>query len=594
MDAKEKEELKKQLKDQVNEDVENLKAAKKRAEVKVSQLRSIRTQILLMVALGVIATGILAYMSVEDVAGPQFSSTMDNYLMDSVTCNGQLLTEMMEFHGEEVLEEEDHLDLFRNVRVDGQESSYLYLVGLDGTMLLHPDQSKIGQPVENAVVNQILKDIAGGARPETDVYEYEYRGGTKYAAVYTDVDNGFVMVISADKGEVTAKVDAILLRTFLGCIFAFVVCMIIAVVLATIITTPIKQMAKITGVYADLDLRKNEKEDKILARKDEIGMMGNAMGYLREKLNEVIKDIQLQSKHLFTASNELHQNAEQTAGTIEQVEKAVLEIADGATSQASETQKATENVIRMGNMIEETDEQVQNLYDNANLMKQAGDAALQILSDLNRINQRAKESIDVIYEQTNTTNTSAMKIREATNLITSIAEETNLLSLNASIEAARAGEQGRGFAVVASQIQKLAEQSDDSAKQIETIINELITDSTKAVETMDEVKNIMAEQSANVTKTEEKFAEVKGGIDTSIDGVNKIANSTKLLDEARVVVVDVVQNLTAIAQENAASTEETSASVTEVSGIILQISQSVGELQQIASRLDEQMREFIV
>ena len=185
-----------------------------------------------------------------------------------------------------------------------------------------------------------------------------------------------------------------------------------------------------------------------------------------------------------------------------------------------------------------------------------------------------------------------MKIREATNLITAIAEETNLLSLNASIEAARAGEQGRGFAVVAAQIQKLAEQSNESARQIEQIITMLIQDSNKAVETMDEVRQIMQRQSENVEKTEQIFSQVKDGIDHSIDSVNIIADKTKSLDAARVTVVDVVQNLTAIAEENAAGTEETSASTAEFSNMMGDIQGTSGELQNIANTLENNLSIF--
>ena len=246
----------------------------------------------------------------------------------------------------------------------------------------------------------------------------------------------------------------------------------------------------------------------------------------------------------------------------------------------------------MGNMVEETSQEVANLISNADHMKKASDEATATLAALEKINQHAKEAIDVIYEQTNTTNESALKIREATSLITSIAEETNLLSLNATIEAARAGEQGRGFAVVASQIQKLAEQSNESARQIENIIDSLISDSQKAVETMGEVKTIMESQSENVEKTDAIFTEVKSGITSSIEGVNKIADKTKRLDEARVNVVDVVQNLTAIAEENAASTEETSASVTEVSNIVYNISENASQLKDVADGLEQNMNIF--
>jgi methyl-accepting chemotaxis protein len=295
---------------------------------------------------------------------------------------------------------------------------------------------------------------------------------------------------------------------------------------------------------------------------------------------------------LYNASTELDTNASHTTSTVGNVETAVNEIATGATNQASETQKATDDIVNMGNMIEHTNSQVESLTSTANLMRESSEEAAATLKELDNINQQAIASIDVIYEQTNTTNISAMKIKEATTLISSIAEETNLLSLNASIEAARAGEAGRGFAVVASQIQKLADQSNESANQIDQIIHALIEDSEKAVKTMDEVKTIMNLQSENVHKTGQVFEQVRDGISSSISGVGEIATRTTQLDKARGDVVDVVQNLTAIAQQNAASTEETSASVMEVSNVMQEIMENANRLKEIASVLEENMNSF--
>ena len=294
----------------------------------------------------------------------------------------------------------------------------------------------------------------------------------------------------------------------------------------------------------------------------------------------------------YNASTELDTNASHTTSTVGNVETAVNEIATGATNQASETQKATDDIVNMGNMIEHTNSQVENLTSTANLMRESSEEAAATLKELDNINQQAIASIDVIYEQTNITNISALKIKEATTLISSIAEETNLLSLNASIEAARAGEAGRGFAVVASQIQKLADQSNESANQIDQIIHALIEDSEKAVKTMDEVKTIMNLQSENVHKTGQVFEQVRDGISSSISGVGEIAAKTTQLDKARGDVVDVVQNLTAIAQQNAASTEETSASVMEVSNVMQEIMENANRLKEIASILEENMNSF--
>nr|WP_253295564.1 methyl-accepting chemotaxis protein [Roseburia sp. MSJ-14] len=243
-------------------------------------------------------------------------------------------------------------------------------------------------------------------------------------------------------------------------------------------------------------------------------------------------------------------------------------------------------------MVEDTNSQVSALHNAADAIKESSDTANNTLQELDLINKKAIDSINVIYEQTHTTNESALKIKEATTLIASIADETNLLSLNASIEAARAGEAGRGFAVVASQIQKLAEQSNDSARQIDEVIYALLEDSEKAVKTMDEVKTIMEQQSENVSKAGTVFSQVETGITESINGIAQIADRTNKLNSTRSGIVDVVQNLTAIAEENAASTEETSAAVIEVANVMQEISDHAAELQNIASTLEKNISIF--
>ncbi|MCH5254782.1 MAG: methyl-accepting chemotaxis protein, partial [Lachnospiraceae bacterium] len=198
----------------------------------------------------------------------------------------------------------------------------------------------------------------------------------------------------------------------------------------------------------------------------------------------------------------------------------------------------------------------------------------------------------IINEQTNMTNESAQKIKEATALITDIASETNLLSLNASIEAARAGEQGRGFAVVAAQIQKLAEQSNESAKQIESIILSLIADSDRAVSTMNEVKEIMEQQSENVANTNTQVTNLLQDVEESLAGIEEVVTQTNKINEVRSSVVDTVQSLSAIAQENAASSQETSASVTEINSIVNEIAVNATDLKDISRELGESVAMF--
>ena len=333
-------------------------------------------------------------------------------------------------------------------------------------------------------------------------------------------------------------------------------------------------------------------DEESLRQSDEVGEICRAIKKLEENLSDIIKNVIDGSKSLLEASDNMRNRTSITSEHVEQMEKAVNEIAIGAGSQAEETQSATENIILMGNMIEEMAGELDNLNRKAQQMKEGGQTVIEAIRELQESNAKTSESIDIIYEQTNVTNESAQKIKEATALITNIAEETNLLSLNASIEAARAGEQGRGFAGVAAQIQKLAEQSNESARQIERIILSLIEDSDKSVVTMNEVKEMMEQQSQNVTNTNEQVAQLIDNVEESIGVIDEVSNRTAKVNEARSSVVDTVQNLSAIAEENAASTEETSASVTEISGIINEIADEAYELKNISNQMDETMSMF--
>jgi methyl-accepting chemotaxis protein len=370
-----------------------------------------------------------------------------------------------------------------------------------------------------------------------------------------------------------------------------IICAILAWIIAGSTVSAIQKSIDVVGEVSkgNLSVRVDESAAN---RSDEVGDLCKYVEELRSQLAEIIGKLKTESGNLYSSSNRLYTTSQSANDAVGQVERAVHEIADGATSQADETQKATENVILMGNMVEETSAQVEELQKNAVEMQKSSEQASAILAELASVNQQTVDAIEVISQQTNTTNESALKIRDATNLITEIADETNLLSLNASIEAARAGEQGRGFAVVAAQISKLAEQSNESARKIEEIITSLIADSSKSVETMNNVRDIMTRQNENVKKTDEAFQIVKEGIDRSMDGVKYIADTTAKLDEARVNVVDVVQNLTAIAEENAAGTQETSASATEFGNMIGDIESETEGLKNAANIIEESVGIF--
>lgn len=559
-----------------------------------TKVRSIKTKIGLLLTAVVILTGLTMILTYSINLKKEMNTMTENYIDDLALAYGSTLDNEIKALGEAsvVLGKKNLSTKLTGKGMEDVESSYIYVAAKDGTMLYHPDEGKIGKPVENTVVKSACADLQAGKRVDGGVITYDYKGAVKYAALYISEYQEFILIVTADQGEIMQPIKKVNMFGAGGIVLAVALCMIIGYLWASVIVRPITHMTDMTLKISEMDFREDEASERLNQRKDEIGAMSRAVSVLRERLVSVVQNIRKESEVLRVAADELNRGAGETANTMSQVENAVSDISQGAVAQAEETQAATESVMAMGSMVEETNGVVQQLVQNASRMKDAGDNAKGILLQLAQVNTKAEEYIDVIAKQTDTTNESAQKISEAAAMITEIAEQTNLLSLNASIEAARAGEQGRGFSVVASQIQKLAEQSNESARQIGTIISVLLQDSKRAVEIMKDVKSSMKEQSEYVGRTDGVFGEIREEVDASVEAMHYILKKTNEMDDTRCKVVDGVQSLTAIAEENAAGTEETSASVTEISAVVADISKKSEELRRIAETLERDMNMF--
>lgn len=558
---------------------------------KISFWHSMKTQFIAVVLL--VAAVIVTLYTVMIMPGVKSNirSIYSNYLLDLSISYGREMEDAMALNANLLSSTDDVQNILQQVQIEGAKTAYAYLVDFNGTMLYHPTAEKIGQPVENEAVKKMLTEIQKGNIPKPETVQYVFQGAKKFAACYTS-ENQFILVVTADDTELLASAVALEKRGILISGVLLLIGAVAALLFATRITRPLSQITTSVNRIAELDLRRDDVLDQCASHQGEVGIIANAVIQMKDALAEIVQKMRQQGQQLFTASETLNRNAAKTAGNVNNVETAVNEIATSATSQAQETQGATEDIISMGTMIEDSSTQVKTMNDTADVMNESGQIAKKALEELGAINQKATESINIIYEQTNTTNDSALKIKDATSLIASIADETNLLSLNASIEAARAGEAGKGFAVVAAQIQKLAEQSNESAKQIDEIIHELLKDSENAVHTMEDVKKIMQEQNEKVTQTAEVFAKMHEGVDVSIRGMASIEEQTQKIEDARNKIVDTVQSLSAIAEENAASTQETSASMMEIGSVISDISQNAENLKNIAEVLDQSVKQF--
>lgn len=575
----------------------NVKNKSETADIeRIGFLHSLKAKILLLVAAAVVLTVVLNLWTVIPKSSSNISELTSNYMLDVAMVAGEGIDNQIRMSSYDSVMSGGNLSrIVGNVEIKGVKDSYTYIVDGDGTMLYHPTADKIGKPVENSVVKGVISKLKSENRPQPEVVQYNFNGETKYAGIYVGKSKDFILVVNANKKQALSGTTSIVTSTVKGSIFAMVLCLIAAIFVTRKIVAPIISATDTVEKLGNLDFSEDVSSDKkMLNRKDEVGVMLRSITELKNIIVKVMAEIRAYSESLGEAAEALKNSANESSTAAGQVETAITGIADGASSQAQETQSATENVIVMGKMIEQASTEVEQLGDNAADMHKASENAMSILAELEKINQKTMEAIHIIGEQTQKTNESAAKIKVATDMISEIAEETTLLSLNASIEAARAGEQGRGFAVVANQIQKLAEQSADATTQITEVISELVNDAQESVQTMDEVKEVMNQQSENVSQTEKAFKNVEKGIAESIESVEKITDKTRKLDEARAGVVDVVQSLSAIAEENAASAEETSASASEVGSIMEDVSQNANMLDEIAVKLNENVKRFII
>lgn len=476
---------------------------------------------------------------------------------------------------------------------EDNKTDYMLLDAASGAYIFCADEEKIGAAVEEENILKVIEN-ASANKEQAGYCEYT-ENGKKMLAVYEYMPNrDWVLVIMTENDVAFASINQMSVMLIILCVVVLVVISAVVWLVSGLIARNIAKISRIITELGTLDLTVRHKLDEYVSRKDEVGMIANATLHLTEAMGDAVKLLKERNEELSEASKNLMSGAQVTKGSVENVEKAINEIADSTAQQATDTQQAAESVLHIGETIETTMEEAEALSKYTGNIQQTSEGMRSTVRALSEVSGNTEKAIEEISAQTLSTNESAMKIKDAAQLITSIAEETNLLSLNASIEAARAGEQGRGFAVVANQIQKLAEQSNDSAKFIDNIINTLIEDSGKAVNSMHEMKNIMLEQSKQLSNTEEQFQEMYQDIEVTKQSVNSIYNTVKSMDQERMTVVEVVQNLSAIAQANAASTQETLASTELVNDMVKDISDVSNQLVNVSGAIEKGVGRFTV
>lgn len=460
------------------------------------------------------------------------------------------------------------------------------------TSVIDKDGKRVtGTAISDSVYDKVMQD-GKYFSDNTDIEGTENYG---YYEALKNADGSSQAIIFT--GMPSSDVKAIYKKRLVNTtVFMIIITLMACALLAVVITFIVKAITKVIGhldevADGELDFKISE---KLLQRSDEIGNIARSVHTLIGGLASIVVNIHHSTGELAEFKDDFQKKFETINNSISNVNVAVDEIANGATSQADETQKVSSQINDMGDAITKTSQNVDSLTQSTEQMKEHNEQLDTTIQELMAISDRNKESLAAVYNQTNETNQSVMHIGNAVDMITDIAGQTNLLSLNASIEAARAGEYGKGFAVVADQIRQLADQSANTAKEIGEIVAELIENSNTSVETMGVVRQEMTGQYEKLNTTKDIFEHLNEEVNNVVTAIESISTEVESLDRLKGEVLGSAESLAAIAQENAASTEETSASMVELGEIVNDCNTKTKQLVDIADSMEENVHKFHV
>lgn len=477
------------------------------------------------------------------------------------------------------------------------ETGYLKVIGGSGITISHPKVEKIGkmaEEFEGDAGKALLTDVlAGNSRHEILFSSSLDAMAFKIFVPFQLGSEGPTWILGSTipLNEITKDASFIRNSTIGSVLIGVLLVGILIFIYIGRVTMAVAKIANAASTIATGDLRVDI-DPKLLNRKDEIGHLAKSFSDMKHSLSDIAQNLLSTSQQVNESADTLTTVTDQASITAEDIAKTIEEIARGASDQAKDTEHGSSQVAKFGTAIEENQRSINTLNMAA---KSVIDVVRVGTGSMEKLDQQAKSTsseINIISEGITATYNSVSRIKEVSGFIAGISEQTNLLALNASIEAARAGESGRGFAVVADEIRKLAEASKNSTTEIDLAVKKLIDDAENSVKIANNLSHIISEQLSGMKHTSEQFFEIRQAIENMVVQIEEMTVSGNLMLSGKERMMDVMSNLSAIAEENAASTEETAASTEEQTAAILEISRMTDQLSSLSAQLRQVAEQF--
>lgn len=546
-------------------------------------------KIIVMVILAVIVSNVICMVFILESSKKQITDSTKHTMVDVINTTSKIVENEISNADTEDLDYDEYAKSLSDVKLEGMDSSYVYVVKNDGTMLYHPTKEKVGQPVENAVIKGVVKQLQDGKKPGTTVVEYDFNGTTKYSA-YTILNNENILVLTADESEALAGITTVT-GVAVG-IIAIVV--LIAIIISFIMGRRLmRPLVKVSTIIEDVANGNIEADFSVVKESnDEIGLIIEKMKELTQSLGSIVGKIRNSSDTMSSNSYELNDTSSQTLAANNEISKAVEDVAEGSTGMAASISKINENLLEMSNETKDINASVDEIKNQTVAVQDSSKIMNDKIKSMQDSSHKMDEGISAISKCIETVNTTVDKVSNIVSVIEEISSETNLLSLNASIEAARAGDAGKGFAVVAQEIRVLSDNTNTELENIKQIISSLVEECRYCVQASGTIVEDNAKQKEEIKAVLDEFGSLDEQIQKTAEKADEIEELVTAMIELNDDITKSSNSLTDVSAANAAATEEMNANIEELNAMMHGVSEMAGHMNDESDGLKEALSFF--